>query len=145
MYINIAYRVAGRLNMSRTEAFEIYCVDTTLDRFYVKPLEAMQQILEPLRPQVALYQTILKSYQYSPNFVFHIQSAIAAFIKMDGIAVFTRTSIEMGTPLRMRLRNYVRHGIQSKIGGYQNYQDTPVPSYGDIAKTGSRVIDTLKN
>jgi hypothetical protein len=68
-----------------SQAFQTYCADATLNEFFIKPLMALQQILEPLRPQVELYRSILKSYQCLPSIIFHIQNAIASFIKMDAM------------------------------------------------------------
>lgn len=217
IYINIAYRVAEHLNMlpaqgihqlkettnlhdlqnllvQSSQAFQIHCVDASLDHFFIKPIETMQKILEPLRPQVELYKSILKSYQCLPNVIFHIQSAIAAFIKMDGITCIKQNwdnldtlsmIIETTEEKALELVEFNREFPQNWVG-YENHDEflaiqsllelrsewvalyvcgsgimcamaskarsedikttneTPEPSYGDIAKTGSRVRDILK-
>ncbi|KAF2232991.1 hypothetical protein EV356DRAFT_516926 [Viridothelium virens] len=110
LYVNLAYRIAERLELLPTQlSFELSdleamdafhlesyladslqglhlcCRDAFQDGLVPKPLRAMQSILGRMKSYIDMYQKLLKSRQCSPKIVYHVQAITGTYIMMESL------------------------------------------------------------
>ena len=111
LYITLMYRIAERLGSlsgqrsfdandseaatdSGLDCFLIYslqglqvlCHDAFLDGHMIKPLRAVQCMVDRMKPHVELYRTVLQTRECSPTLIYHMQSMRGMYIQMGAIA-----------------------------------------------------------
>ncbi|QMW26535.1 hypothetical protein F9C07_2278780 [Aspergillus flavus] len=110
VYVNLAYRIAERLNTLPTrdasffdevmnpqsleferrfndsvQELKILSLDFGLDGFLSKTLPAMRGILGHMQPHIDAYQHVLKYRECSPTVIFHIQWNMSFYILLEGL------------------------------------------------------------
>ncbi|PGH30849.1 hypothetical protein GX50_06392 [[Emmonsia] crescens] len=110
LYVNLAYRIADRLELLPTQAslnprelkaaeffgldfcltdilqgMQVFCYDALLDGFITKPLQAMRKVVSCMKPHIEVCQNILKYRQCPPRIIYHIQYTTATYILMEAL------------------------------------------------------------
>ncbi|KAI9692252.1 MAG: hypothetical protein M1822_006482 [Bathelium mastoideum] len=111
LYITLAYRIAERLeslpgqrsfDANDSEAatssgldcfltyslqgLQVLCHDAFLEGPIIKPLRAVQCMVDRMKPYVEIYRTILQTRECSPTLVYHMQSMRGMYIRMEAVA-----------------------------------------------------------
>ncbi|KAL2382505.1 hypothetical protein RJZ90_003217 [Blastomyces dermatitidis] len=110
LYVNIAYRIAEKLELLPTQAtlnpgelkaveffgsefcltdvlqgLQVFCYDALLDGFITKPLRFMRKVVSCIKPHMEVYQNVLKHRSYPPRIIYHIQNTVATNIMLEAL------------------------------------------------------------
>ncbi|PGG97258.1 hypothetical protein GX51_07408 [Blastomyces parvus] len=110
LYLNIAYRVAEKLELLPTQAslnpgelktveffgsefcltdalqgLQVFCYDALLDGFITKPLRFMRKVVSCIKPHIEVYQNVLKYRSCPPKIIYHIQNTVATYIMLEAL------------------------------------------------------------
>jgi hypothetical protein len=111
LYVNIAYRIAERLEMlsekprldfnlvnsmnsfeleaeliDSLQTLQLYSYDALTSGYIATPVMGMLQLLDRMRPYIALYEHVLKTRSCSPRLIYHIQYAISNYTMIEVMA-----------------------------------------------------------
>ncbi|QKX61742.1 uncharacterized protein TRUGW13939_08898 [Talaromyces rugulosus] len=111
LYVNIAYRIAERLEMlsdkprldfnlvnsinsleleaeliDSLQTLQLYSYDALTSGYIATPVMGMLQLLDRMRPYIALYEHVLKIRPCSPRLIYHIQYAISNYTMIEVMA-----------------------------------------------------------
>ncbi|OJD15762.1 hypothetical protein AJ78_04019 [Emergomyces pasteurianus Ep9510] len=110
LYVNLAHRIADRLELLPTQAsskpgeskaaehfgldfffadalqgLQVFCYDVLLEGFITKPLQIMRKVVGCMKPRIDICQNVLKYRQCSPSVIYHIQYMTATYILMEAL------------------------------------------------------------
>ena len=111
LYVNLAYRVAERLNLlpeqlnlnlsklnaadslrlerclvDSFQGLQIQCDDAFLDGFLGKPVQEMRHMVSKIKPNIETYRSVLKGRRCSPRITHHILHMTGSCILMEALA-----------------------------------------------------------
>ncbi|CRG89199.1 hypothetical protein PISL3812_06235 [Talaromyces islandicus] len=111
LYVNIAYRIAERLEMlsekprldinmaasmssvqmeaeliESLQTLQLYSYDALASGYIATPVTGMLQLLNRMRPYIDLYEHVLKTRPCSPRLIYHIQYAISNYTMTEVMA-----------------------------------------------------------
>lgn len=111
LYINLAYRIAERLELLPTQSslelgklkamayfdlesslidslqgLQIHCYDAFMEGYVANSLSTMRHVLSCMTTHVETYRNVLQCRQCSPRIIYHMQYAIGTYILMEALA-----------------------------------------------------------